>query len=77
MPHIIVKMYPGRDEEQKQNLAESISKSVVDITGCEERVVSVAIEEVKPEEWDEKVYKTDILENKYKLYKNPGYNDFE
>ena len=28
MPHVIVKLYPGRSEEQKMNLAESITKVV-------------------------------------------------
>jgi phenylpyruvate tautomerase PptA (4-oxalocrotonate tautomerase family) len=28
---------------------------------CEEKSVSVAIEEIKPEDWVEKVYRPDIL----------------
>jgi hypothetical protein len=39
--------------------------------------VSVAIEEIKPEDWAEKVYKPEILSNPEKLYKKPGYNPFE
>jgi 4-oxalocrotonate tautomerase len=35
--------------------------------------VSVAIEEVAPQDWAEKVYKPDILHNAEKLYKQPGY----
>lgn len=76
MPHITVKLYPGRSEEQKIRLAEEIVKDVVAIAKCREESVSVAIEEVKPEDWDEKVYKADILTNREKLYKKPGYNDF-
>ena len=38
-----------------------------------EESVSVAIEEVKPQDWAEKVYKPDIVDNPQKLYKNPGY----
>jgi 4-oxalocrotonate tautomerase len=37
----------------------------------------VAFDEVKPEEWAEKVYRPDILENQQRLYKKPGYNPFE
>jgi len=37
----------------------------------------VAFEEIKPEDWAERVYRTDILENPQKLYKKPGYNPFE
>jgi 4-oxalocrotonate tautomerase len=47
------------------------------IAKCEEKVVSVAIEEVKPEDWAEKVYRPDILNKSEKLYKKPGYNPFE
>jgi 4-oxalocrotonate tautomerase len=76
MPHVIVKLYPGRSEEQKTSLAEEIVKDVVTIAKCEEKSVSVAFEEVKPEEWAEKVYRPDILENQQRLYKKPGYNPF-
>jgi 4-oxalocrotonate tautomerase len=35
--------------------------------------VSVAIEEVEPQDLAEKVYKPGILNNAEKLYKQPGY----
>ena len=46
---------------------------VVTIAKSEEKSVSIAIEEVKPQDWAEKVYKTDIVNNWEKLYKKPGY----
>ena len=73
-PHVIVKLYPGRSEQQKIRLAEAIVKDVVAIIRCEEESVSVAIEEIKPEDWAEKVYKPDILNTPGKLYKKPGYS---
>jgi 4-oxalocrotonate tautomerase len=77
MPHIIVKLLPGRSEQQKTRLAEEIVKDVVAIAKCEEKSVSVAFEEIKPEDWAEKVYKPDILDKPEKLYKKPGYNPFK
>jgi 4-oxalocrotonate tautomerase len=77
MPHVSVKLYPGRPEQQKIQLAEQIVKDVVALIKCEEGSVSVAIEEIKPQDWPEKVYKPDILSNWEKLYKKPGYNPFE
>ena len=77
MPHISVKMHPGRTEQQKTQLTEQIVKDVVSVLNCDEKVVSVTIEEVKPADWAQKVYKPDILENRDKLYKQPGYNPFE
>jgi len=73
-PHVIVKLYPGRSEQQKVRLAEQIVKDVVTIIKCGEESVSVAIEEIKPEDWAEKVYKPDILNTPGKLYKKPGYS---
>ena len=35
--------------------------------------VSVAIEDVASQDWAEKVYKLDILNNAETLYKKPGY----
>ena len=73
-PHVIVKLYPGRSEQQKIRLAEQIVKDVVEIIKCGEESVSVAIQEIKPEDWAEKVYKPDILNTPGKLYKKPGYS---
>jgi len=77
MPHVIVKLYPGRTEEQKKQLADEIAKDIVSIAKCEDKVVSVAIEEIDPSQWAQKVYKPDILDKKDSLYKEPGYNPFE
>lgn len=76
MPHIIVKLYAGRSEQQKKDLTEKIVKSVVETTDCKETVVSVAIEEFAPHEWAEKVYRPDILGAQATLLKEPGYNPF-
>ena len=74
MPHVIVKLHPGRSEQQKIQLAEEIVKDVVAITKCGEEAVSVAIEEIKREDWAEKVYKPEIQNKSDKLYKKPGYS---
>ena len=77
MPHINIKMYPGRSEEVKRELADAIVKDVVAIAKCQEKSVSVSIEEIDSVEWPEKVYKPEILDKQDKLYKKPGYNPFE
>ena len=76
MPHVIVKMYPGRSEQQKKQLAEAIVKDVVAIAGGSDDSVSVAIEEIPAAEWTEKVYKPDIQGKWDALYKKPGYKPF-
>jgi 4-oxalocrotonate tautomerase len=77
MPHVIVKLYPGRSDEQKTQLADEIVKDVAVIAGCEEKTISVAFEEVKPEDWPEEVYRPDILNKQESLYRKPGYNPFD
>jgi 4-oxalocrotonate tautomerase len=76
MPHVIIKMYPGRTEEQKKKLVKTITDSIVKIVDADEKYVSIAIEDVSPEDWAEKVYRPDILEKQNTLYKKPGYNPF-
>ena len=73
MPHVIVKMYAGRSEEQKQKLAEAVTKAIMAVTGNGEDLVSVSVEDVAPSDWTEKVYKPDIENGSGKLYKRPGY----
>jgi 4-oxalocrotonate tautomerase len=74
MPHVIVKLYAGRSEQQKARLAEEVTKAVVATLGYGEESVSVGIEDVEPQDWAEKVYKPDILGNGDTIYKKPGYN---
>jgi 4-oxalocrotonate tautomerase len=73
MPHVIVKLWPGKSEKQKAQLAEAIAKDVMDVLNYGEESVSVAFEEVRPDDWAEKVYKPDIVNNAGNLYKKPGY----
>jgi 4-oxalocrotonate tautomerase len=73
MPHIHIKMVPGRSEEQKERLAQEIAKDFVELFGQDENEVSVAIEEVDPADWKEKIYEAEILPNESKLYKKLGY----
>jgi 4-oxalocrotonate tautomerase len=74
MPHLIVKLYPGRSEDQKAQLADAIVKNMMAFAKVGHDAVSVTIEEDTPGDWTEKVYKPDILNSPGKLYKKPGYN---
>lgn len=73
MPHVIVKLWPGKSEEQKRRLAERISADVMEVLGYGEESVSVAMEEVDSAEWADKVYRPDIVGASDRLYKKPGY----
>lgn len=72
MPHIIVKLWPGRNDEIKNKLAKRIAHTVAEELNVDMEDVSVAIEEISREEWGEKVYKAEIKENP-NIYHKPGY----
>ncbi|WP_195335242.1 tautomerase family protein [Paraclostridium bifermentans] len=55
MPHIVVKMYPGRSREIKEDFAKKIQQLTVDEFGCQLGHVSVSVEDIEPENWKEKV----------------------
>ena len=75
MPHVIVKLWPGKSRQKKRRLAEAITKDIMEILRFTEESVSVTMEEVKAQDWTEKVYQPDI-ENKWEtLYKKPGYDE--
>ena len=74
MPHIIVKLYAGKTEAQKAGIAEAVTQAVMASAGCGERAVSVAIEDVAPADWVERVYIPDIVEQQDRIYKKPGYD---
>jgi 4-oxalocrotonate tautomerase len=75
MPHVIVKLCPGKSEQQKKRLAEEITRDVTSVLHYAEESVSVAMEEIKPDEWAEKVYRAELKNNLDKLYKKPGYDE--
>lgn len=73
MPHVVVKLWPGKTERQKRELAEAITRSVSSILNYGEESVSVAMEEVAPADWTAKVYGPHIQDRSDLLYKKPGY----
>ena len=60
MPFISVKAYP-MDEAVKRKTAEAILEVFRTVWGAQPEWVTVAMEDVAPEEWDEKVVRGEIL----------------
>jgi 4-oxalocrotonate tautomerase len=73
MPHVIVKMWPGKSEREKKKLAEEVTKAVMATLHYGAESVSLGIEEVPARDWTEKVYNPDITAKRDTLYKEPGY----
>lgn len=74
MPHVIIKLYPGRSEAQMQLCTERIVQALIETMNADEKSISIAFEEVPKEMWKEKVFLPDIAEKENKLLKKPGYN---
>ncbi len=74
MSHVIVKLYSGKSEQQKQALAQAVTEAVTGALNYGEESVSVGIEDVEPRDWNEQVYKPDIIRKPDTIYKKPGYD---
>ncbi len=74
MPHVIVKLYAGRSDDDKARLAEEITRAVIGALGSREASVSVSVEDVAPEDWADKVYIPDIVAKPDQLFRKPGYD---
>lgn len=73
MPHIVVKCFPGRTKEQKELCAKKIAEAVEQTLGCKSTSISVAIKDIREEDWKDEVWTKEIVADKDFLFKNPGY----
>lgn len=73
MPHLNVRMYAGRSDAEKRELADRLTQVVTETLGYGDEAVSVAIEDVAPKDWMDGVYRTDIAAHPDRLFKRPGY----
>ena len=73
MPHVELKCFPGRTQEQKRRCAEKIAADISEILVCDISCVTVVIKDVAEENWKEEVWDKEIKAHKDYLYKEPGY----
>jgi len=73
MPHVEIKCFPGRTEEQKKICAEKISEVIAETLGCKTSSVSVAIKEVPEDKWKSDVWDKSIVPDEKHMYKRPEY----
>ena len=66
MPYIAIKAYP-KDEETKKKIAERINQAFLEIWGCSQEAINLSIEEVVPQDWDEKVMQKEVIPQKDKM----------
>lgn len=73
MPHVIVKLWPGKTDAQKEALSDAIVRDVTSILNYGDDAVSVGFEEVAPNDWSAQVYGPNVQERWATLTKKPGY----
>lgn len=73
MPHVIVKLWPGKSEARKRELSDAIVGDVTRVLNYGDESVSVGFEEIGPDEWSARVYEPDIQDRWSSLTKRPGY----
>lgn len=73
MPHVIVKLWPGKSDAQKRDLSAAIVRDVTRILNYGDEAVSVGSEGVQPDGWTAQVYEPDIRGRWNTLTKEPGY----
>ncbi|MBQ9869742.1 MAG: tautomerase family protein [Ruminococcus sp.] len=73
MPHIEIKCYPGRSEEQKKLCAEKVAQAAAEALGLSTSAISVAIKEIEKENWKKDVWDKQIVPDEKYLYKKPEY----
>ncbi|MFC9843884.1 amino acid adenylation domain-containing protein [Streptomyces sp. NPDC060223] len=74
MPHLTIKHFPKNfTEQQKQRLAESLTAVIVEQFGTYEGAVSIALEPVAQDAWQESVYEPEITRRGHLLIKAPDY----
>ncbi|MFB8168827.1 amino acid adenylation domain-containing protein [Kitasatospora purpeofusca] len=74
MPHVNIKHFPMElSDTQQAELLAAVTKAVTDAFGCEEGVVSIAVESIAEENWTEQVYIPEIVNRRDILGKVPDY----
>jgi 4-oxalocrotonate tautomerase len=74
MPHVIVKLWPGKSATQKARLAEAITRDIQNTLGYGADSVSVSFEEIAAKDWASQVFEPDITAHPERLVKKPGYS---
>lgn len=74
MPHITIKHLPVElDERRHEALVSEVTEAVRSAFGADESVISIALEPVAPEVWNEQVYIPEIANCRDRLSKAPDY----
>ena len=66
MPYVAIKTFP-KSEKEKAEAAERVSRVLQEVWGCEPDWISVSIENIDPDDGDEKIAAGEMEENMDKM----------
>ena len=66
MPYVAIKAYP-KDEGTKKKLVDKINEAFLEVWGCPQEAISISLEEVNPNDWEDKIVKLEVEPNKDKM----------
>jgi phenylpyruvate tautomerase PptA (4-oxalocrotonate tautomerase family) len=74
VPHVNIKYFPVPiTDAQRSALVAAVTSAVQAAFGCDERVISIALEPVDADAWNERVYVPEIVNRSDLLHKTPEY----
>ncbi len=65
MPHISIKMYPGRSKELKKQISEKMIETISQEMNMDKKYFSLSIEDIEKEDWEKEVKNKIKEENLY------------
>ena len=76
MPYIAIKAYP-KDESTQKRVAERINQVFLEEWGCPPQAISISMESVAPEQWNERVATAELEPTRDKMLIYPGEKQYE
>jgi thioesterase domain-containing protein/phenylpyruvate tautomerase PptA (4-oxalocrotonate tautomerase family) len=74
VPHVNIKHFPvALDEERQADLVAAVTDAVKSIFECDEKVISIALEPIDQDRWNDLVYIPEIVNRSDLLLKSPRY----
>lgn len=71
MPYIRIKAYP-KDQATKEKVVEAINKAFVENWGCPPQAISISIEEIAPQDWEQQVEQSEMQQLEDKMFIRNG-----
>lgn len=66
MPYIAIKSFP-KDEETKKRVVEKINQIFIEEWGCPPQAITISLDEINPENWNNDIVKPEIEPNMDKV----------